>query len=79
MWDLLCTSDREILSNFVRAYSLLVCQIIDNNILNEAYDRLLRIAQLIEEYYRQEMITPNIHLSLHIVKCYRDYDLLYSF
>ena len=51
----------------------------DTNALDEAHDRLLKVARLIEENYGKEMITPNIHLSLHIVECYRDYGPLYTF
>ena len=47
--------------------------------LNEAYDRLLKVGQLIEEHYGQQLITSNIHLSLHITKCCHDYGLLYTF
>jgi hypothetical protein len=79
MWDLLGTPDRRILSNFVRACSLLVCRTIDNNALNEAHNRLLFVARLIEDTYGPEVITPNIHLSLHLVECCRDYGPLYSF
>ncbi|RGB38555.1 hypothetical protein C1646_755618 [Rhizophagus diaphanus] len=79
MWDLLDTSDREILANFVRACSLLVCRIIATNALREAHSRLLQVARLIETYYGKEMITPNIYLSLHIVDCCHDYGSLYSF
>jgi hypothetical protein len=79
MWDLLGDSDQEILNNFVRACSLLVCRIIDDNVLNEAHYRLLSVARLIEENYGPELITSNIHLSLHLVECCRDYGPLYSF
>ena len=79
MWDLLSVSDRQILANFVRACTLLVCRIIDNNMLNETHIRLLKVGQLIEEHYGQHLITPNIHLSLHITECCRDYGPLYSF
>src|SRR5256886_9438339 len=79
MWDLLEASDRKILNNFVRACSLLVCRIIDDDVLSEAHDRLLSVALLIEENYGPEVITPNIHLSLHLVECCRDYGPLYSF
>ena len=79
MWDLLEDYDRKILNNFVGACSLLVCRIIDDNVLNEAHLRLLSVALLIEENYGQEAITPNIHLSLHLVECCRDYGPLYSF
>jgi hypothetical protein len=79
MWDLLGTSDREILNNFIRACSLLVCRIIDDDVLNEAHSRLLSVARLIEENYGPDVITPNIHLSLHLAECCRDYGPLYSF
>lgn len=79
MWDLLADPDRKILGNFVRACSLLVCRIIDHNILNEAHERLLKVATLIEENYGSERITPNLHLCLHIADCCRDYGPLYSF
>ena len=73
MWDILDASDREILANFVRACSLLVCRIIDNDALREAHSRLLNVNKLIEEHYGQEAITPNLHLSLHLAQCCLDY------
>src|SRR5256884_7710588 len=79
MWDLLVTSDQKILVNFVRAYSLLTCRIIDNNMLSQAHNRLLQVAKLIEENYGLKSITPNIHLSLHITNCCKDYGPFYSF
>ena len=79
LWDLLGESDRHILANFVRACFLLVSRIIDNDALNEAHSRLLSVALLIEANYGPDMITPNIHLSLHLAECYRDYGPLYSF
>jgi hypothetical protein len=79
MWDLLDEADQKILANFVRACSLLVCRIINNDVLLKAHYRLYQVARLIEEYYGQEKITPNIHLFLHIVECCQDYGPLYSF
>src|SRR5271169_2219273 len=58
MWDLLAEPDRKILGNFIRACSLLVCRIIDYNILNEAHEYLLKVVRLIEENYCLEKITP---------------------
>ena len=63
MWDLLDDNDQKILANFVRACTLLVCRIINIDILREAHYRLLKVAKLIEENYGPERITPNIHLS----------------
>ena len=79
MWNLLAKPDQKILGNFVRACSLLVGQIINYNELNEAHERLLKVATLIEENYGPERITPNLHLCLHIADCCQDYGPLYSF
>ena len=79
MWDILSVLDQEILSNFVRACSLLVCRIIDNNMITEAHERLLKVAMLVEKHYGPEKITPNLHLCLHIKECCHDYGPLYSF
>ena len=79
MWDLLSESDQKILANFVRACFLLTTRIIDNNALDEAHSRLLNVALLVEENYGPEVITPNIHLSLHLAECCRDYGPIYSF
>ena len=79
MWDLLDESDQKILANFVRACFLLVPRIINNDALNEVHIRLLSIAKLIEAHYGPEFITPNIHLSLHITQCCKDYGPLCSF
>ena len=70
MWDLLSASDRQILANFVRACTLLIYRVIDNSMLNEANARLLKVDQLIKEHYGRKLIMPNIHLSLHLAKCY---------
>ncbi|GBB90179.1 hypothetical protein RclHR1_17060003 [Rhizophagus clarus] len=72
-------TDQKILGNFVRACSLLVCRIIDNNMITEAHERLLKVALLIEEHYGPEKIIPNLHLCLHIRECCQDYGPLYSF
>src|SRR5207245_3400206 len=59
MWDLLVTSDWNILANFVKACSLLTCGIINIDMLNQVHDRLLQVFQLIENNYGQEFITPH--------------------
>jgi hypothetical protein len=79
MWDFLDEADRRILANFVRACFLLTSRIINNNALDEAHTRLLMVARLVEENYGPAVITPNIHLSLHIAECCRDYGPLHSF
>jgi hypothetical protein len=79
LWDILDECDRQILANFVRACFLLVSRIIDRNSLNEAHNRLVSVAKLIEQHYGPEFITPNIHLSLHLTDCCSDYGPVYSF
>lgn len=79
LWNLLSKSDQKILGNFVRACSLLVSRIINNDMLNEAHECLLKVAILIEKDYGPGMISPNIHLSLHLAECCKDYGPLYSF
>ena len=76
MWDLLDDNDRKILANFVRVCVILMTRIVENDALDEAHSRLLIVAQ---ENYGPEMITPNIHLSLHLAECCRDYGPIYSF
>ena len=78
-WNILGDCDRQILANFVKACFLLVSRIIDNAALDETHSRLLSVALLIKENYGPDMITPNIHLSLHLAECCRDYGPLYSF
>ena len=79
MWNLLAELDRKILGNFVRVCFLLVCRIIDYNVLNEAYEHLLKVFKLIEENYDSERITSNLHLCLYIADCCQNYGPLYSF
>ena len=79
MWDLLDDDDRKILANFVKVYVILTNRIIEDNALDEAHFRLLTVAQLVEDRYGPEMITLNIHLSLHLVEYCRDYGPIYSF
>src|SRR2546429_8219635 len=79
MWDLLKEVNQQILTNFVKACFLLTTRIIDDSALDEAYSQLLTVACLVEDNYGPEMITPNIHLSLHLTECCRDYSPMYAF
>ena len=79
MWDLLEEADQQILTNFVKACFLLTTRIIEDSALNEAHSQLLTVARLVEDNYGQEMITPNIHLSLHLAECCSDYGPMYAF
>ena len=47
--------------------------------LNIAHGHLIELLRLIEINYGKDSITPNLHLSLHLNECCRDYESLYSF
>ncbi|GET58569.1 hypothetical protein GLOIN_2v1786147 [Rhizophagus irregularis DAOM 181602=DAOM 197198] len=47
--------------------------------LNDAHEHLIEILKLIKTNYGEVSITPNLHLSLHLNKCCKDYGPLYSF
>ena len=47
--------------------------------MEEAHKGLIKIIKLIEEYYGEEKVSPNLHLSLHLCECSYDYGPLYSF
>ena len=71
--------DQKVLTHFVRVCSILVSQIIEFDLMKEAYRRLIKIVKLIEEHYDRNKITPNLHLSLHLCECARDFGPLYAF
>ena len=78
-WDLLKEEDRKILSYFVRACNILICQIISKSTLIEAHGYLLFMVKLIENNYGPKKISPNLHLCLHICEYALDYSPLYLF
>ncbi|GBC14324.2 hypothetical protein RIR_jg39108.t1 [Rhizophagus irregularis DAOM 181602=DAOM 197198] len=41
--------------------------------------KLVEIVKIIEQNYGQDMITPNLHLSLHLYECAKDFEPLYAF
>ncbi|EXX64754.1 hypothetical protein RirG_139790 [Rhizophagus irregularis DAOM 197198w] len=47
--------------------------------MNEAHQRLVEVIKLIETHYGRDMITPNLHLSLHLCECAHDFGPLYAF
>ncbi|GET56027.1 hypothetical protein GLOIN_2v1883106 [Rhizophagus irregularis DAOM 181602=DAOM 197198] len=79
LWDHLSAEDRKILTHFVRICSILVSQIIESDMLQEAHRRLVKIIKLIEVQYGRNKITPNLHLSLHLSECCHDFSPLYAF
>ncbi|GET64379.1 hypothetical protein GLOIN_2v1775288 [Rhizophagus irregularis DAOM 181602=DAOM 197198] len=68
-----------ILNHFVRVCSILVNQILEFNLVDEAHRSLIEIVKLIENHYGRDKITPNLHLSLHLRDCSSDYGPLYAF
>jgi hypothetical protein len=79
LWDMFDDNDRKILGHFVRACNLLVARFVTEDDLQEAQERLRDMSINIERTYGPEFITSNIHLSMHIPECIRDYGSVYSF
>ncbi|GBC25642.2 uncharacterized protein LOC110231456 [Rhizophagus irregularis DAOM 181602=DAOM 197198] len=79
LWDFLDQEDQKILVHFSQAYSILVRRIVTIKNLDDAHEHLIEILKLIETNYGEVSITPNLHLSLHLNKCCKDYGSLYSF
>ncbi|GBC18472.2 hypothetical protein GLOIN_2v1775288 [Rhizophagus irregularis DAOM 181602=DAOM 197198] len=73
------TADQRILNHFVRVCSILVNQILESNLVDEAHRSLIEIVKLIENHHGRDKITPNLHLSLHLRDCSSDYGPLYAF
>ena len=79
LWDFLDREDRKILIHFSQACSILVRRIVTLDNLNVAHEHLIELIRLIEINYGKNLITPNLHLSLHLNECCKDYGPLYSF
>ena len=79
LWDMLDNDDRKILGYFVCACNLLIARFVNDEDLNEAQERLWDMTKIIEKTYGPEYITSNIHLSMHIPQCIRDYGSVYNF
>src|SRR6266480_1893267 len=79
LWNHLSIVDQKILIHFVRVCSILVSQIIEFDLMEEAHKRLIKIVKLIEEHYGRNKITPNLYLLLHLCECARDFGPLYAF
>ena len=79
LWKHLSDNNRLILTHFVKICQILVSRILKHNIIKETHKRLVKMVKIIEQYYGQEKITPNLHLSLHLCECANDYGPLYAF
>ena len=65
-------------------YLVQICQSfaqrnLEEMLLNEIHDKLIKVVTLIESEYGREIIILNLHLSLHLVECSSDFGLLYAF
>ena len=79
LWNFLDQEDRKILIHFSQAYSILVRRIVTIENLNDAHDHLIELLRLIKINYGKNSITPNLHLSLHLNECCKDYKPFYLF
>ena len=79
LWKHLPDIDRKILTFFVRICSILVERIVQSDLMVEAHQKLVEIIKLIEQTYGRDFITPNLHLSLHLLEYCTDYGPLYAF
>jgi len=71
--------DRKILILFSQACSILVQRMVMPQNLNIAHNYLIELLGLIEVNYGINLIIPNLHLSLYLNECCKDYGPLYSF
>ncbi|GES94650.1 hypothetical protein RCL_jg6415.t1 [Rhizophagus clarus] len=71
--------DRKIFTRFVKICTILVGKIVQFNLIDKAHQKLVEIVKLIKQNYDQDMITLNLHLSLHLFDCTKDFGSLYAF
>src|SRR5437016_5970008 len=57
LWEHLSDVDRQILTHFVKICQILVCRIMQLDLLKEAHERLIKLIKLIERKYGPEKIT----------------------
>jgi hypothetical protein len=79
LWNFLDKEDQKILTHFSQACFILVRRIVTLENLTAAHNHLIKLLELIELNYGENLITPNLHLSLHLGECCEDYGPLYSF
>ncbi|RHZ44077.1 hypothetical protein Glove_766g1 [Diversispora epigaea] len=79
LWEYLEEVDRKILTYFVRICHLFVNRILETKSLDEIYKKIVDVVMLIEKKYGRNVITPNLHLSLHLSACSHDFGPLYAF
>ncbi|RHZ87615.1 hypothetical protein Glove_33g60 [Diversispora epigaea] len=79
LWEYLEEVDRKILTYFVRICHLFVNRILETKSLDEIHKKIVDVVTLIEKKYGRNVITPNLHLSLHLSACSHDFGLLYAF
>ena len=58
---------------FVKACRILTAPVITINSLSEAHSSLMQFCKKFELMYRQQEVTPNMHLHSHLINCVLDY------
>ncbi|RHZ57880.1 hypothetical protein Glove_382g57 [Diversispora epigaea] len=79
LWEYLEEVDRKILTYFVRICHLFVNRILETKSLDEIHKKIVDVVTLIKKKYGRNVITPNLHLSLHLSACSHDFGPLYTF
>ena len=79
LWEYLDEVDRKILTYFVRICNIFVQRILEVRFFEEISNRIIKIVKLIEHKYGRELITPNLHLSLHLISCSSNFGPLSAF
>ena len=79
LWEYLDKVDRKILNYLVQICQSFAQRNLEEILLNEIHNKLIKIVTLIESEYGRKMITSNLHLSLHLIECSSDFSLLYAF
>ena len=77
--DVLPAKDYQIWMLFVRAVFYFTRTIISNADLERADAFLLRFCMEVEKHYGKAFCTPNMHMSLHLSQCVKDFGPLYAF
>ncbi|RHZ58485.1 hypothetical protein Glove_373g11 [Diversispora epigaea] len=78
-WKYLEEVDRKILTYFVRICHLFVNRILETKSLDEIHKKIVDVVTLIEKKYGRNVITSNLHLSLHLSAYSHDFGPLYAF
>lgn len=79
LWNILPSTDLELWRNFVLACSYLCSSVITETKAMLVHTYLLQFCKGFEGLYGKEMVTPNMHLHMHLLDCVLDYGPVYAF